>query len=345
MRRARRRVAIAALCLLLGACDSANIPTDSNGPTLSPTATPTSQTPTATAQPTPSAPPTPSPTPDLTLPPPTPTPGRSEGELNAWKTIPYATTGDCGVRLTECQQFVDVYAPDDPGPWPVAVMIHGRPRTPADMVELARAVARHGAVVFNADYRGVRPVEQKGWPEAIQDVACAVRFARATAASYGGDASRLVLIGHSFGGYVGTLVALAGDDFDGDCLAPDESALPDAWVSIDGNCLVGVPPPPHPLWSVFYGGTPEEKPGAWAKGDPLNHIGGNPELVVRLIHERDDPIVDIVQPKTLVSELRENGYDATLTVLAGGDHWGPLDVDGAGRQTVEIIEDLLDLSG
>jgi acetyl esterase/lipase len=217
-------------------------------------------------------------------------------------------------------------------------MIHGRPRTPADMVELAKAVANRGVVVFNADYRGVRPVEQKGWPEAVEDVACVMRFVRANATTYGGDASRIVLVGHSFGGYVGTLISLAGDEFDGDCLVHDGSALPVAWVGIDGNCLVGVPPPPNPLWSVFYGGSEDDKPGVWEKGDPLNHVGGNPDLVVRMIHEEDDPIVDIVQPRTLVRELDEAGYDATLTVLDGDDHWGPLDMDmRAGERTLDIV--------
>jgi acetyl esterase/lipase len=218
-------------------------------------------------------------------------------------------------------------------------MIHGRPRTPTDMVELAKAVARSGAVVFNADYRGVRPVEQQGWPEAIDDVACAVRFARVHAADYGGDGAQLVLVCHSFGGYVGTLVALAGDEFDGDCLVGDDvSALPAVWVGISANCLVGVPPPPHPLWSTFYGGDADDKPGVWQKGDPLNHVGGNPDLIVRMIHERNDPIVDVVQPRTLVRELRDEGYDAALTVLDGDDHWGPLDMDGrAGESTLEII--------
>src|ERR1700745_3822484 len=62
-------------------------------------------------------------------------------QLDEWRTIPYADRDDCGARLTVCQQFTDVYAPDDPGPWPVVVMVHGRPRTPSDMAELARAVA------------------------------------------------------------------------------------------------------------------------------------------------------------------------------------------------------------
>lgn len=341
----RRRLMVGVLVLALAACDAQTPPTPTVAPTTAPpTATASAEATNGPATPPPTISPTDTPTATPTAPPPTPsTP--PEREVDVWRTIPYATTGDCGERLTECQQFVDVYAPDEGGPWPVVVMAHGRPRTPADMVELARAVAGQGAVVFNIDYRGVRPAIQQGWPEAIQDVACAVRFARATASQYGGDAGLLVLVGHSFGGYVGTLTALAGDEFKGECLTPDESALPDAWVGVSANCLVGVPPPPAPLWTTFYGGTEDEIPRVWEKGDPLDHIGANPRLIVRMVHEGDDPIVNVSQPRTLVRELREAGYDATLTVVEGDDHWGPLDVDEhAGRVTLDIILDLIGAS-
>jgi len=336
---AASRLVAGALCLLLVACDTQNPPTPPQ-PTLTQTepaspSRPPSLTPGPTgAAPSPTLAPTGSPTSSPSSEP--------SGDLLVTKTVPYATEGDCGTRVKQCQQFVDVYAPADAGPWPVVLMIHGRPRTPADMVELARAVALGGAVVFNADYRGVRPVEQKGWPIAIEDVACAMRFVRANAATYGGDASRIVLVGHSFGGYVGTLIALDGDAFDGDCLVHEGSALPSAWIGIDGNCLVGVPPPAHPLWSVFYGGSVDQKPQVWEEGDPLEHLGGNPGLVVRMIHERDDPIVDIIQPRTLVRELRDGGYDASLTVIEGDDHWGPLDLDAhAGEVSRDVILDVL----
>ncbi|MDP8903886.1 MAG: alpha/beta fold hydrolase, partial [Chloroflexota bacterium] len=274
---------------------------------------------------------------------PTPSPFRPpSGAVRVERSLPYASTADCGRRLVECQQFVDVYAPVDPGPWPVAVMIHGRPRTPADMAELARTVAARGAVVYNADYRGVRPVGQ-GWPFAIEDGACAIRYARATAGTYGGDPTRVLLVGHSFGGYVGGLVALAGDEFAGTCLHPSESALPDAWVGIAGNYTIG--DPPHPLWEVFFGGTAYEEPQAWQQGNPLNHIGGNPELVVRFLHLRDDEVVPPSQGRRLVRELAAAGYDAQMTVLEGTDHWALLDPDGAGGATLAVVLALLGIPG
>ena len=65
------------------------------------------------------------------------------------------------------------------------------------------------------------------------DAACAVRFARAKAAEYGGDAAHIVLIRHCAGGAAGATLMLAGDDFHGDYLVQEGSALPDAFVGLD----------------------------------------------------------------------------------------------------------------
>lgn len=77
-------------------------------------------------------------------------------------------------------------------------------------------------MVITPTYRSSKPQGEQITREIItagwQDAACALRFARAKAADYGGDPARVIVVGYSGGGTAGAVMALAGDDFDGDCL-------------------------------------------------------------------------------------------------------------------------------
>jgi acetyl esterase/lipase len=63
------------------------------------------------------------------------------------------------------------------------------------------------------------------------DVRCAVRYARATTAEYGGDPTRVVVVGHSQGGLIGLELALQPEDEADACLA-DGSGKPDGVVAL-----------------------------------------------------------------------------------------------------------------
>jgi dienelactone hydrolase len=97
---------------------------------------------------------------------------------------------------------MDVYAPTEPGPWPLVVVVPGGSEPPDQIQgytdDFALAIADRGAVVMTANWRqdasfGADPAES------LADVACAVGVARATGPAYGADATRLVLVGHSLG--------------------------------------------------------------------------------------------------------------------------------------------------
>ena len=213
------------------------------------------------------------------------------------KAVPYTST-----------QALDVYAPTEAGPWPVVVVLHGAPGSKADLAPLSEAIAQQGAVVFNADWRDVIPK----FLEATEDMACAVRFARATAADYGGDPTRVTLLGWSAGGASGAVVALAGDDFEGDCLVSDVSALPDAFVGVAGGynyAIDGI--------AAFL---KEEDPDLWEAINPYSHIGRNPDLRVRSVHGDTDGTVPVEDALEFHQELKDAGYDVTLTVLEGEGH-------------------------
>jgi len=239
-----------------------------------------------------------------------------------------------------CVNRVNIYFPKNQGRWPTVVTIHGRPRTPADMRELGRALARRGAVVFNADYRGVRPVS-KGFPESVEDVACAIRFARANTARYGGDPDHIVLVGHSMGGYVGMMVSIAGNRLAGrgeGCLVDKGSSLPDGFVHLAGVSLIH---PDEKLDQIFFGGTIDQVPDQWRRGNVYNQIeqGGNQGLKVGIIFELHDPFLGYAHATWLQAALRDEGYASRLTLLEeGSTHFDVLDMDTAlGQKVLRLV--------
>ncbi len=69
----------------------------------------------------------------------------------------------------------------------------------------ARAFADAGFLVAVPDYRLVPEVR---FPAFLEDSATAVRWVRANAARLGGDADRIVLVGHSAGAYIAAMLAV-----------------------------------------------------------------------------------------------------------------------------------------
>ncbi|MFN8518092.1 MAG: alpha/beta fold hydrolase [Chloroflexota bacterium] len=302
----------------------------------------------AAASPSPSAspPPTAAPTPRPTrtpkpTPTPTPTHATKPGKVRVRTGIAYMDRLPCGESSAGCVNRADVYYPSNHGPWPVIVTIHGRPRTQRDMAEVARALAAKGAVVYNVDYRGVRPAYTKGFPESITDVACAVRWARSTARRYGGDPSDVVLVGHSQGGYVGAMAALVGDTFKSDRAAchskrPLKDSLPQGYVAVAAATGIHTG---YRIDQAFLGGTRAAIPDVWRRATIYNHIGRNRKLKVGIIFERHDPYLGIGHATNLYDALKRARYDVRMVLLEQGTtHFDILDTDlRIGRQTVAMV--------
>jgi acetyl esterase/lipase len=207
---------------------------------------------------------------------------------------------------------LDVYTPGEPGPWPVVVVVHGFAQSRRSFAPLAEAIASEGAVVLNIDVAMSFPFQTT-----IEEVACAVRFARAMASDYGGDETRITLIGNSAGASTGAIVAMAGDDFAGDCVVTEGSALVDALVGYEGPYDWGT----QNSRAGNFVALREEDAELWESINPYSHIGGNPDLVVRLIHGDDTGTAWYEVPRQVSVEfheaLAEARYDAELTLLEG----------------------------
>ncbi|WP_309643337.1 alpha/beta hydrolase [Phenylobacterium sp.] len=109
------------------------------------------------------------------------------------------------------RQRLDVYAPRRiDGARPIAVFFYGgswESGRKQDYGWTARALAAKGFVVVLPDYRLYPNVR---FPEFLNDGAQAVRWAVEHGPAYGGDPSRVVLIGHSAGAYNAVMLGLDG---------------------------------------------------------------------------------------------------------------------------------------
>ncbi len=109
----------------------------------------------------------------------------------------------------QARQRLDVYRPRTlPRGAPVVVFLYGgrwQYGSKDDYRLLGDVLTRSGFVVVVPDYR-LHP--DTVFPGGVHDAARAVRWARDHAAEYGGDSSRLVLVGHSAGAHSAALLAL-----------------------------------------------------------------------------------------------------------------------------------------
>ena len=152
--------------------------------------------------------------------------------------VPFTSEVPCG-SVGPCVLRTDVLYPRAAGPWPVVVAVPGGPGAPgirSYLADFAQLVAGQGAVVFITDYRE-GPEWGGGSTTTYEDIACAIRFARARASDYGGGSQRVTLVAHSLGPFFATTAALSAESFEpgpGTCLAKEGSTKPDAYIGIAG---------------------------------------------------------------------------------------------------------------
>lgn len=103
---------------------------------------------------------------------------------------------------------LDVYAPEDASDRPVIIFIYGgswNSGSKDDYAFAGAALASRGFVTVIPDYRLVPTVR---FPSFIEDCAAAVRWTADHVREFGGDPSRIVLVGHSAGAYNVMMLAL-----------------------------------------------------------------------------------------------------------------------------------------
>jgi acetyl esterase/lipase len=196
--------------------------------------------------------------------------------------------------------LLDVYAAAGGEGLPVVVIFHGGPgvvdKTHSMYSRIAADLVDRGAVVFSANWSS--PISSPDTNDALagmfREVAgasCAVSYAVEHAPEYGGDPDQLVLLGHSAGAMVASVLALRPSEQLPECSVQMRPLQVDRIVLYEGDWLFE-----DPYWDQ------------WKDGIPTIRTGFTPWTWMDTEHK---PAVTLVTTHGGVNELQRCGVDRT----------------------------------
>ncbi|KJV35746.1 alpha/beta hydrolase [Luteibacter yeojuensis] len=178
------------------------------------------------------------------------------------------------------RQALTVYAPPNAHDAPIIVMVHGGAwmvgdKGNAGVVEpKASHWAASGAIFVSVNYR---MVPEAGPMAQAADVAAALAYVQKHAREWHGDPSRIVLMGHSAGAHLVSLLAVAPDITRAAGVTPWL-----ATVSLDSGAvdLPAIMKAPHPR---FYDRVFGSDPAGWTQASPLDRLAAAPATPMLMV--------------------------------------------------------------
>jgi acetyl esterase/lipase len=212
------------------------------------------------------------------------------------------------------RQRLDVYRPcsvPQDGHERVVIFFYGgywREGSKSDYFFAAQGLVSKGFVTVMPDYRVWPDVR---FPAFVYDGAQVIRWTRDHIAEFGGDPSRIYIMGHSAGAHIAALLAL------------DEGYLKS--VGLDHTILRGVAClsgpydfVPDPTSRALFGMT-EGQQKADPKTQPITFADGhNPPML--LIHGQTDDVVHADNARKLYDKIRAHGGDVHLKLYPNRGH-------------------------
>ena len=225
-----------------------------------------------------------------------------------------------GVRFSNADGVplsLDLYQPPEDGTFPIIMQIYGggwQSGSPRSEEWFSRHFAQRGYLVIAIDYR--HAPEWK-WPEQIVDVRTALYWISEEAGRFGGDSTRIVLVGRSSGAQLAMRLAYqeGPSSIRGVVNYYGPVDLADGWRH---------PPSPDPLHvrgllESFIGGTPSQKPEHYRHASPLTWVSKTSAPTLS-IYGRRDHIVEARFGRMLDSALKQAGATSVLLELPWSEH-------------------------
>jgi acetyl esterase/lipase len=242
----------------------------------------------------------------------------------------------------------DLYLPKGGGPYPALVGVHGGgwvQGVRGQFQHWGRYLAARGVALFAVSYR-LAKADQKTFPHAVQDVLAAIQYVRGNAKELNVAPDRIGVFGHSAGGNIGALAALAGGS---PLFAGGYPQDAHAKVGTDVKVFAGVYGVYDlaEMWGKYNIQSPKQNNIEWFLGkslaedrklyfdaSPISHaITANNKVAVHLSVGTEDDLVDRrANTDAFVLALKQAGFFVRTTILQGAPHyWGsdPIDEPGS----------------
>ena len=235
--------------------------------------------------------------------------------------IPYCEVPGFDPRFTS----LDIYAPGRDGAHPIVIYLHGGAWREGDKSRVdmkPKAFREAGYLFVSANYR-LSP--QAKFPAHVQDLAKAIAYVHDRAPVYGGDPSKIHLLGSSAGAHLASLVATDASYLEAEGLCP--CALSGV-VSLDTRAY-DIPALMKNLpWggSALYRDVFGADRASWAKASPAKHVATGKPIPPFLLAYTGGDMNRELQTKRFARKLRRAGAKARVVPATGKTHIG-LDQD------------------
>ena len=244
------------------------------------------------------------------------------GDVRVIRGTPFSKSD--GVPLS-----LDLYQPLAGGTFPVILQIYGgswQTGSPSNQEWFSHYFAQRGYLVVAIDYR--HAPEWK-WPEQIVDVRSALYWVSENSSRFGGDPSRIVVVGRSAGAQLAMRLAYqeGPSSIRGVVNFYGPIDLAHGWRN---------PPQPDPanvrgILEMFIGGTPDQKPEHYRHASPMTFVSKSVAPTLSLYGSRDH-IVEARYGRLLDSALTKVGATSVLLELPWSEHAFDAVPGGLGRR-------------
>jgi acetyl esterase/lipase len=120
-----------------------------------------------------------------------------------WLDVPYVSKSETNAYLIE-RGVLDIYCPKDNKNRPVIIWFHGGGLRAGEK-SLPQRLLNQGVCVVTPNYRLYPKIKAPGY---IEDAASAVAWVYKNIQIYGGDPKKIIVSGHSAGGYLALMVGM-----------------------------------------------------------------------------------------------------------------------------------------